>query len=699
MAEQIQKTYALLIGIDNYLPNPFYKNLKGCVQDINHVEAFLKNTLQLPDSNLLKLTASNVSDSLEPLEPNEQLPTYENIVAKFHEITEKAQPNDQVYIHYSGHGGQAKTIYPELKGEYALDESLVPMDINYPDSRYLRDLELALLMQKMVDQGLIVTLVLDSCHSGGAARSVNEDLGIRGGDIIDMTPRPTDSLVASRDELIKNWQTLIPDSTQNHGNTRNISSKSWLPEPKGYILFAACRDNEFAYERVFEGNERNGALTYWLLNSLKELGIETSAKALHNRIFAKINALEKRQTPMLQGECDRSFFGNNITTLKLTASVRQIDISKNQVELSVGQAHGVRKGSEFAIYQLKTTDLTEKDQRVALTQITQLGAVKSWATITQFLNDVTIEKIEAGAPALLLYPNLQLVRKVDLPLPKLQHNLSEIELTTHLKAVESAIKTAKGWVELVSGDEVADYQILINSAKEYEILGQNGNVIANLHPPLKLDEPNAAYRLVKRLVHLSKYNSVLALKNHDPMSPLQRKIKVELYSVSDDYEPGEPLTSEPFNSVDNPLTLQEGKYAILRIKNESFQTLNITVLAIQSDWSVEHGYPLGAAFHPLQSGGEIIWKIDASLPENCEQGEDILKVFATVDGTNFDWLELPPLDTAIASKNPQAAKTGLEKFFATFMASEDAPPQRKINSAACASAEWTVEQVKLIVTK
>jgi hypothetical protein len=705
IATSASNLYALLIGVDCYLPptspgGVSMNNLAGCVRDINHVEAFLKNTLQLSDSNLLKLTASNAPNYTEPAEPKEVWPTYENMVAKFQEITEKAQPNDRVYIHYSGHGAQAKTIYPHLKGEYALDETLVPTDISCSDTRrYLRDVELALLMQKMVDKGLIVTLVLDSCHSGGAARSDRDDEEVRGVDIIDMTPRPTYSLVAPMEELIQHWKNSNKKSTQDEDNSRNINSKSWLPEPNGYVLIAACRDNESAYERIFEGNERNGALTYWLLKSLRELGTGTSAKVLHERILAKINTADRRQTPMLQGECDRSFFGNNITTLELTASIRQFDVNKNRVELSVGQAHGVRKGSEFALYQLGTTDLTKTDRRIAFVQITQLGAVKSWAIITQVLGNSKIEDIEAGAPALLLYPNLQLVRKVGLGLPQQHERSLGIEPTVYLNAVEGAIETGKGWVELASGDEVADYQIYINSAGEYEILDKSGIAIANLRPTLKVNDPNAAVRLVKRLVHLSKYSSVLALKNHDPMSPLQGKIKVELYPVPDDYEPGEPLTSKPFNPVDHLPILEVGQSAILRIKNESFQSLNIAVLVIQPDWSIKHGYPGGAAFHPLQSAGEILWKIEASLPEGCEKGEDVLKVFATVDGSSFDWLELPPLDTAIASKNPQAATTALEKFFATFLASEDAPPQRNINSAASASTEWTTEHMQLMVKR
>ena len=259
--------HALLIGIDSYLPNKLsdgasYKSLKGCVRDINHVEAFLKNTLKLPEAKILKLTASNADGSIEPAEPKDRWPTYENIVAKFNELIEKAQPQDQVYIHYSGHGGRAATIFPEIKGENGVDEGLVPVDIGNSNARYLRDLEIAALLQKMANKQLVVTLVLDSCHSGGSTRSGDSD--IRGADMntVDTTVRPIESLVTSSLELAEIWQALTEGK-------RLATIESMLPEVKGCTVLAACRPNESAFEYPFNGKEKNGALTYWLLDSLQ----------------------------------------------------------------------------------------------------------------------------------------------------------------------------------------------------------------------------------------------------------------------------------------------------------------------------------------------------------------------------------------------------------------------------------------------
>lgn len=713
------KFFALLIGIDCYLPNTLpngssYKSLAGCVRDINHVESFLNKKLQVPQAQILKLTASN-DNSNQPLEPLEQLPTYENIVAKFKQVTDLAQPQDQVYIHYSGHGGRSATIYPELKGIYGVDESLVPTDIGNSESRYLRDLELAKLLQNMVDKKLVVTVVLDSCHSGGATRGGVNDSGIRGlnKNVVDTTPRPQESLVASAEELIQNWVIL----TQGQQNTRNVTAASgWLPYPQGYVLLAACRDNEYAYEYAFNGKERNGALTYWLLDSLQKLGNDVTYQALHARILAKVNSQFERQTPMLQGEGSRLIFSGQSMSSQSAVIVKKVDVAKNRVLLQAGVAQGLRKGAEFAIYQLGTTDFTQTDKRVALAKVVEVRAEESLAEITKILrkeNSTDITRtfkpgnpteqtlsegtIEDGAPAILVSPGVKLVRKVRL-LPPLENRrqpegIDAKEALAAILAVKEKVE-GHGWVEFLSFDEPSDepvtYQVSVNSQGEYEILDAGGELI-RLRPPLKVGEPNAAASVVNRLVHLSKYRAILQLDNNDPISSLAGKLKVELCKAGENR--GELL---PLNAPGNVPTLDVDEYAILRIRNDSSQVLNITVLAIQPDWSISQIHPDGAAaFEPLDPGMEKLVRMQTSLPEGYNEGANILKVFATVGPTNFRWLELPALDKPRKGTQVTRANNPLEELLAA-VASEQ-PPNRNVSAAAYPSDKWTTEQLKLVV--
>jgi hypothetical protein len=669
------------MGNDCYLPNILsnggsYGSLKGCVRDINLVEDYLRKTYNLQQDNLLKLTSSNdPSNPGQPLEDPSLWPSYKNIVAKFKQLTEMAQPNDRVYIHYSGHGGRTSTNYPELKDNKGVDETLVPNDLGTAEGQYLRDLELAQLLQNMVAKGLIVTVVLDSCHSGGASRDEeNQDYDIRGLDVIDTTPRPTESLVASPEQLIETWEELTEGK-------RNVTAAGLLPQPQGYTLLAACRDNESAYETTFEG-QRHGAMTYWLINSLKKLGSGITYQSLHNRLLANINTDNNKQTPMLHGEGDRLFLSSEGTSYQLAVPVMDIDIAKNRVQLQAGEATGITKGAEFVIYSPGISDLSQTDKRVAVVKITDVGAVASWAEIKQLIGDNTLGNIEKGANTLLLHPGVKLVKKVYL-----------LPTASGLLGVKNVKSTVKGHdcFEFISGDNKSDvaYQVGVNENGEYEILNKVGEPISNIHPILKVDNPESAEALIKRLIHLTKYQTILQLDNNDPASELAGKIKVELCKA------GEGREVLPFDRDGNIPMVDEGEYAYLRIINQSTKTLNIAVLALQPDWSIAKLHPQGSDYEILEPKQDKLIRFSTSLPEGYTEAADIFKVFATVTGTSFDWLQLPALDQPKIEIAGKSASNPLEELFAAI--ADENPDPKNVTQAVFASDEWTTEQVKLVV--
>lgn len=697
--------YALLIGIDCYLPNKLpdgasYKSLKGCVRDINHVEAFLKRQFNLPSERIYKLTASNVDGSGEPSESPSNWPTYENIVEQFKELTSKAQPNDQVYIHYSGHGGRAGTIYPELKQEKGFDETLVPLDIGIPTSRYLRDLELAALLQRMVSKGLVVTVVLDSCHSGGATRAGDSD--IRGADTntVDTTLRPTESLVASAEELVKTWRDLT-------GGTRSAAVVGgMLPEVKDYVLLAACRPSEYAYEYAFNGKERNGALTYWLLDSLQNRSLDLTYKELYSRINAKIHSQFQQQTPMLLGEDNRLVLGSSYESQQYAVTVMQVDAANNsvRVKLNAGIAQGVEEGSVFAIYPREIKDITQEDKHLAIAEVTEIGVTDAWAEVIKTLRT---GEIEPGASAVMLSAPVDLIRGIrlvectpentkleDLP-PK------EINQQAALQAVAIAA-SGNGWVKLVAGEEAADYQVSINKLGEYEICEPTGKPFPNLRPPLKVGESQAPGKLVKRLVHLTKYKATEELDNFG--TTLTKKLVVELVGKQANYRRTRQPSPQPFDDKNNP-SVQAGETVFLRIRNEFSQVLNVVVLALSSDWSISQLNILGdnAHFVPFDPGQEEYIPLKMSLPEGYQEGTDIFKVFATVGQANFRWVELPSLDQPIppsSTRGLKAPRNQLEELLAAVGADDEPSTSRNVQVVADPSRGWTTKQVtvKVIAT-
>mgnify|MGYP001813745570 CR=1 FL=1 len=689
--------YALLIGVDNYLKHTlpgggYYPKLSGCVADVRRVEAFLKANLDLPDENIYKLT-STYGMSVEPPEPKEQWPTYENMVAAFQEVTELAGEGDQVLIHYSGHGGRTETIYPDLKGAAAYDESLVPMDIGREDARYLRDLELAHIFQTMVDKGVLLTVVLDSCHSGGTTRAM--DVVVRGLVGEDNTQRPTDSLVASADELAATWQ------ASSGPQTRALKpGGGWLPQPQGYTLLAACRAQEYAHEYSVAPGKRGGALTWWTLESLKQLGPGLTYRMLHNQVLPKIHSKFPQQTPQLQGGEDRTVFGSETVRPLQSVNVTEVGPEGKRVQLATGQVQAVTKGAQFAVYPEGTENFRQVEQRLALVEIDDLGATSSWAKLVKSFGR---GEMALGDRAVLLDPGkIRLRRRV--MLVSQEEIPPEIDQDAALAAIRTALETeGSGWVSLGQEGDEMDYQVAVSDLGFYEIWDRAGMPIPNLRPSLFYRDTGAPARVVQRLVHLTKFNNLLLLDNHDRTSPLARALEVEVLKAQPDFEPGEPPDPVPFDDPGNTPVVALDQWLLARIKNLSAETLNVAVFDLASDWSVAQVHPTWTDFLSLGPDEEEIFPLQAGLSEGCEDGIDVLKVFATLGPASFRWLEMPELDQPPSRRSAATRSLGqlspLEEMLAAFIDDKPLPLTRSLNPAEYPSRGWSIAQVEVHVKK
>jgi hypothetical protein len=679
--------------------------------------------------NILKLTSSvGDSDSSRPIESEDKWPTYNNIVNAFNKITAVAKPGDQVYFHYAGHGGRVRTLLTNVKGSNAFDETLVPTDIGNAQTRHLRDIEVALLLKRMLDKNLIVTLILDSCHSGGITRGRGGAV-VRGSDIEDRTSRPLDSLVGPIGELERIWQDMsgsgaktVP-SIPTPAATRGISASGWLPKPKGYVLLAACRPSESAYEYTFEGDESNGALTYWFLKSCEQMDRGLSYKVIHDRIVSKVHSQFPLQTPMLEGEGDREVFGIKRVQPVYAVSVMKVETSNRRLLLNAGQSHGIRKGTRFAIYPLGSTNFANVEKRLCLVEIEERGATNSWAKI---IMDFSRGEIEQGAQAVLINSvDVRLKRKVRLVYEnsivnndKRLPSVSDIAKQKQKQALDRlrnilAEKNANNETHLeLAQEEIdqADFQIAVNIQNAYEIWDPAGNVIPNLNPPLFISE-ESAFKIIERLEQLVKYSNIQLIDNLDADSEISRKLEVELSKAPVDYEPGDrPSNLQSLDCEGNAKVAKVGEKLIMRIRNsfpeKSNKVLNVTILDLQPDWGISQIIPAspGANFVTIDPDREEIFSLNIDLPSHYTEGKDILKVFATLDETSFRWLELTPIDIpptqrsttnvqSRGSKSISQPTNPLEQLMASI--TNDRPVTRNVNPSATPSKEWTSTQIEV----
>jgi hypothetical protein len=676
--------HALLIGVDCYLPNrlpdgSYYPSLGGCVRDINHVENFLTKVLGLSGSRITKLTASN-NGSETPPEPEAEWPTYDNMVKAFKNLIENAGEGDQVYIHYSGHGGRTVTSFTELKGPNGLDESLVPTDIGRRGTRYLRDVEIAHLIRQMVDKGLIVTLVFDSCHSAGATRGAGAGAA-RGISTIDTSKRPTDSLVAPPDELAQSWRGVQPEQTRSAQLT-----SGWLPEMKNTVLLAACRANELANEFPFEGKERNGALTYWLLDSFKQIGPALTFGMLHDRILAKVHTKFPQQTPQLQGDGSRVVFDVNRAPRPPAARVIAVDQANQRLKIEAGQVHGIGVGAHFAIYGAEAEDVTDDSTRLALVEVKDAQPNESMAEVVEAGN---LNDIAEGAKAVLLDSGsmrfrgrIRLIGRDDLP--------QNIDQDTALQRLEREIQNSR-WVRLAEEGEGSDFQVAVNANGDYEVWEPSGRVISNLRPALKVTDAGAPAKLTQRLVHLTKYNNVKLIDNTAPNSPMARQITVE-------------VVEESAKGPGGDIILDDGEIITVRITNTSTEVINCTVLDLQPDWGITQLYPQDKDSEILDPNTWFDLPVKFEMPAGYKEATDTIKVFGAIGGASFRWLELPRLDNPLrppatrSSGLKRGSKNSLEELMADL--AEDEPPENRTRaSLAFSVAKWTAVQLDVRIRR
>jgi hypothetical protein len=615
------------------------------------------------------------------------------MVAAFDRLIEMPRPGDHVYIHYSGHGGRTPTRFPQLKGPDGLDEALVPIDIGSPTARYLRDIELAHLLRLMVDKGLIVTVVLDSCHSGGATRGAG-DAASRGLGVVDTTPRSPESLVATDVVLTDTWRTLTA------GAPRGFALGSdWLPEPKGYVLLAACRPSEQAFEYAFDGQDRHGALTYWLLDALRHVGPRFTYKLLHDRVVANVHSQFERQTPQLYGEGSRVVFGAVHLEAAYAVNALRADAAAGRVLLNTGLAQGVRQGALFAVYPAGTTDFSRREARLALVELIDIGATESWADIVERFAGMAA--IEPGAQAVPVDPGaIRLRRTVRFVTPP------DIAPTVDHANAQAAARAAiaqegHGWVELVRDGDTADYQVAITPEAIYDIRDPAGFPFPNLRPPIAVADADGAERLVRRLVHLSRYQAVLQLDNYDTISPLAGRLTVELFRAQPGYQPGDRPAPQPLDEPGNTPTLAVGDWLFMCVRNASPEVLNVVVLDLEPGWGISQVYPSrrDTDFMPIDPSRKEWLPLQANLPEGYVEGSDILKVLATVGTASFRWLELPPLDRPLAQRaqNRGRSRNGLEQLLADVAAEHLVT--RELRPAANPSWEWTTAQAQVRIRR
>jgi caspase domain-containing protein len=235
---------ALLIGINKYQAVP---KLQGSLNDIETMRQVLITRWGFSEGNIRLLT--------------DEQATRDGMLAALNQFVHKTDPNDTVYIHYSGHGSQVVDLNGDEPDD-KLDETLVPQDGRTGLVPDITDDELDAIFAQLPTKNAFI--VLDSCHSGTATRS----LDIRTRSI------PQDTRV----EIYRN---VVRTDVRTRGNIQLL--------PAQYVLMTGAASHQEALDGPVNGRY-HGFFSYALSKSLSA----SSATASPREIFRGIETELKR---------------------------------------------------------------------------------------------------------------------------------------------------------------------------------------------------------------------------------------------------------------------------------------------------------------------------------------------------------------------------------------------------------------------
>lgn len=142
---------ALLIGI-NYFGTS--TELKGCINDVRNVSSFLMERYHYKREDMVILTDDQSNAVLQP--------TKANILRAMEWLVKDARPNDSLFLHFSGHGGQTRDL--DGDEEDGQDETIYPVD--FKQAGHIVDDQIHAICVARLQPGVRLTCIFDSCHSG-----------------------------------------------------------------------------------------------------------------------------------------------------------------------------------------------------------------------------------------------------------------------------------------------------------------------------------------------------------------------------------------------------------------------------------------------------------------------------------------------------------------------------------------------------
>ncbi|MFO0982920.1 MAG: caspase family protein [Planctomycetota bacterium] len=420
---RIRNRVALIVAIDRYEheeSDGAWQNLSGCVNDGRLAIDLLEHRFGFPPESIKSLF-------------NEQS-THAAIVQSFYDwlILQSSSDTEAVFW-FSGHGSQLPDAsgYSGAESE-GKDSSYVAYDSRQRGASHSFDIsddEMCSLVCALSRRTPRITIITDSCHSGGAVRGIVARTVRR-------AAQDGQNPITLAD--VKSFWPPIP--FLDDGDPARASA--------AYVHLAACADDEAALEYEVEdgaqGKVTHGLFTYFLTRALEAMPTGTTYEQLACDVGARVSSSTSCQHVQVEGQRDRLVFGSRFEAPPpgFQGTIAQ----DGRIEILGGSLQQLQRGSLLAIVDLRLAAIGKArldDVRLTTSSASWVGAHPEPGEVVA-IRAIEVDRPSAERPFRILVPGRS----------PLEHQIAAALSRLPNPSVEV----------LRSPDTVVDYQLVLDPA-------------------------------------------------------------------------------------------------------------------------------------------------------------------------------------------------------------------------------------------
>jgi len=199
------------------------------------------------------------------------IPTKANILKAMQWLVTDARPNDSLFFHYSGHGGQTKDLDGDEADGY--DEVIYPVD--FKQAGHIVDDQMHDIMVKTLPPGCRLTAIFDSCHSGSAldlpyiysteGKVKEPNLALEAGQ--GLFGAVSSYARGDMGGVFQSVSGIVRTATS--GRSAQQKSLQTKTSPADVISWSGCKDSQTSAD-AFEAGRATGAMSYAFITALTQ---------------------------------------------------------------------------------------------------------------------------------------------------------------------------------------------------------------------------------------------------------------------------------------------------------------------------------------------------------------------------------------------------------------------------------------------